>query len=51
MVDWTDIQEEEGVSWITVSSYAVGKDSAEGHLSILPGDEVIPSKQTEVGFS
>jgi hypothetical protein len=47
MAGWTDIPEEEGVSWIAVSSF--GEKEAENHLKLLPGDAVIPSHQTEVG--
>ena len=49
MAGWTDVPAEAGVSWITVSSYAYGENEIEGHLPLLPGDAVVPTKQTEVG--
>eukprot|EP00092_Neocalanus_flemingeri_P017839 GFUD01019303.1.p1 GENE.GFUD01019303.1~~GFUD01019303.1.p1 ORF type:complete len:1705 (+),score=380.42 GFUD01019303.1:51-5165(+) len=47
MAGWTEVQQEEGVSWITVCSYGDKKAPEEGHLAIVPGDVVIPHKQTE----
>ena len=46
MEGWTEVQQEEGVSWITVFSY--GDQEIEGHLKLLPGDAVIPQMQNEV---
>ena len=46
MDGWEEVPEEEG-TWITIYTY---KDENEGHLDLLPGDEVVPIKQTEVNL-
>ena len=50
MPGWWTVPHEEGVSWITVCSYGAysGGEGTEGHLTLLPGDVVVPQKQHKV---
>ena len=50
MPGWTTVPQEAGVAWVTVCAYGEysGGERKEGHLSLLPGDVVVPQKQHKV---